>query len=174
MKKHYLIFAAAMALLIGSCSGSPGDKSGNKAGTILREKGNSEAGTGAEGSHGTIMLTKADFLAKVFDYEKNPSEWVYEGDKPCLIDFYADWCAPCRISSPILEELAREYKGKIHIYKINTEKEQELAMIFGIQGIPSFLFCPMEGRPTMSSGIAQTPEQTKQMFREQIDKILLQ
>ena len=124
--------------------------------------------------HGTIMLTKADFLAKVMNYEENPQEWKYLGDKPCLIDFYADWCAPCRTASPILEELAKEYAGKINIYKIDTQKEQELAIVFGIQGLPSFLFCPMEGKPTMSSGIAQTTEETKQMFRNQINDLLLQ
>ena len=96
-----------------------------------------------------------------------------QGDKPCLVDFYADWCAPCRISSPILEELAIEYGDKINIYKVDTQREQELAMVFGIQSIPSFLFCPMEGRPVMSSGIAQDRQQTKEMFRRQIEEILL-
>ena len=124
--------------------------------------------------HGTIMLTKADFLTKVMNYEENPQEWKYLGEKPCLIDFYADWCAPCRTSSPILEELAKEYKGKINVYKIDTQKEQELAQVFGIQSIPAFLYCPMEGKPTMAAGIAPTPEETKQMFRKQIDDLLLQ
>ena len=107
------------------------------------------------------------------NYEKNTQEWVFEGDKPALIDFYADWCAPCRITSPILEELAKEYDGKIDVYKINTENERELAAIFGIQSIPSFLWVPMEGKPTMSAGIARTPEETKTMFRNQIDQLLL-
>lgn len=124
--------------------------------------------------HGTIMLTKADFLTKVMNYEENPQEWKYLGEKPCLIDFYADWCAPCRTSSPILEELAKEYAGKINVYKIDTQKEQELASVFGIQSIPAFLYCPMEGKPTMAAGIAPTPEETKQMFRKQIDDLLLQ
>ena len=125
-------------------------------------------------AHGTVMLTKADFLAKVMNYEENPQEWKYLGEKPCLIDFYANWCAPCRTSSPILEELAKEYSGKINVYKIDTQKEQELAQVFGIQSIPAFLYCPMEGKPTMASGIARTPEETKQMFRDQIDNLLLQ
>jgi thioredoxin len=123
--------------------------------------------------HGTVKLTKADFLVKVMNYEKNQAEWVFEGDKPALVDFYADWCGPCRITSPILEELAVEYGDKIDIYKIDTDVEQELAAVFGIRGLPSFLFIPMEGKPTMSSGIAQTPEETKQMFRNQIDELLL-
>jgi thioredoxin len=121
----------------------------------------------------TVHLTKQEFLEKVMNYEKNQSEWVYEGDKPALIDFYADWCGPCRQAAPVLEELAKEYEGKIYIYKIDTEKERELASVFGIRSIPAFLFVPQEGRPTMSNGIAQTPEATKAMFKQMIDEILL-
>lgn len=120
-----------------------------------------------------VHLTKQDFLEKVMNYEKNQTEWVYEGDLPALIDFYADWCGPCRIAAPVLEDLAAEYKGKIHIYKVDTEEERELAAVFGIQSIPAFLFVPTEGRPTMSSGIARTPEETKEMFRKMINELLL-
>ena len=122
---------------------------------------------------GTIMLTKADFLEKVMDYESNPEEWVYKGDRPAMIDFYADWCGPCRTAAPILEELAKEYADEIYIYKIDTEVERELAAVFGISSLPSFLFVPQEGRPTMSNGIARTPEETKTMFAQMIDEILL-
>jgi thioredoxin len=118
-------------------------------------------------------ITKAGFIEKVMDYEKNPTQWVYKGDKPCLIDFYADWCGPCRITSPILEELAQEYKGKINVYKVNVDKEKELSQVFGISGIPSFLYCPMEGKPSMTSGISRDKDQTKQMFRNNIEKLLL-
>jgi len=117
-------------------------------------------------------LTKESFKQKVFDYEKN-SDWKFEGDKPCLVDFYADWCGPCKISAPILEELSKEYAGKINIYKVNIDQERELASLFNVQSIPTFLFCPMEGNPTISSGIANTPDATKQMFREQINQLLL-
>ncbi len=96
-------------------------------------------------------LTKETFLSKVFDYEKN-KEWKYEGEKPCIIDFYADWCAPCKIVAPVLEELAKDYNGKIDVYKVNTEEEQELAAVFGIRSIPSFLFIPSEGQPRMAMG----------------------
>ncbi len=96
-------------------------------------------------------LTKQTFFEKVFNWEKN-QEWKFEGDLPCIIDFYADWCQPCKIVAPILEELAEEYKGKINIYKVDTEAEVELAGAFGIRSIPSMLFCPKEGQPQMAVG----------------------
>ncbi len=96
-------------------------------------------------------LTKEVFKEKVFDFENN-KEWKFAGDKPCIIDFYADWCAPCRTLTPIMEELSEEYKGKVDIYKIDTEKEQELAAMFGIRSIPSILFVPSEGQPQMATG----------------------
>ncbi len=99
----------------------------------------------------TSVLTKQLFLEKVFNYEKN-KEWSFEGELPCIIDFYADWCGPCKTVAPILEELSEEFAGKINIYKINTEVEQELAGAFGIRSIPSMLFCPGEGQPQMSVG----------------------
>lgn len=118
-------------------------------------------------------LTKAGFLEKVMDYEKNPNEWVYKGQRPCLIDFYADWCGPCRITAPILEELAKEYYGKIDVYKVDVDVEKELAAVFGVRGIPAFLYCPMEGKPSMTSGIARSNVETKKMFKDNIEKMLL-
>lgn len=120
-----------------------------------------------------IHLKKKDFLEKVMNYEKNPTEWIYAGDKPCIIDFYADWCGPCKKAAPVLEELAKEYEGQIYVYKINTDQEKELAGAFGIRNIPAFLWVPMEGKPQMSSGIARTTEDTKKMFKDMIDKVLL-
>jgi thioredoxin len=117
---------------------------------------------------GTIHLTKEAFLKKVVNYETSPNEWKYLGDKPCLIDFYADWCGPCKAVAPILEELAKTYDGQIYIYKINTDEEQELAGAFGIRSIPSLLFVPMEGKPQMSMGALP-----KNQMVESIDKILL-
>lgn len=96
-------------------------------------------------------LNKQTFLEKVFDFEKK-SEWQFQGDKPCIIDFYADWCGPCKMVGPIMEELSKEYEGKVDIYKIDTDKEQELATAFGIRSIPSVLFCPMNDKPQMSVG----------------------
>lgn len=96
-------------------------------------------------------LTKNTFKNKIFNFEVN-KDWKFEGDKPCLIDFYADWCGPCKMVAPILEELATEYNGKLNIYKVDTEVEQELAGMFGIQSIPSLLFVPMTGQPQMAMG----------------------
>lgn len=96
-------------------------------------------------------LTKESFQKKVFDYEHN-EEWKFEGEKPAIIDFYADWCGPCKMISPILEEISREFEGKVDIYKIDTEEQQELAAIFGIRSIPSVLFCPVNDKPRMAVG----------------------
>lgn len=99
----------------------------------------------------TQHLNKATFLEKVFNFEKN-NEWKFEGDLPCIIDFWAPWCGPCRTVGPVLDELAREYAGKVNIYKINTDEEQELGAAFGITSIPSILFVPREGQPKMAVG----------------------
>jgi len=101
-------------------------------------------------------LTKETFKEKVFNFETN-KEWKYEGDKPCLIDFYADWCGPCKMVAPLLEELQKEYGDSIVIYKVNTEDQQELAGIFGVQSIPSLLFVPQEGQPQMAQGALPKP-----------------
>ena len=106
------------------------------------------------------FLTKETFKEKVFNWEQN-KEWKYEGSKPCLIDFYADWCGPCKMVAPILEELQKEYGDKIVIYKVDTEDQQELAGMFGIQSIPSLLFVPHEGQPQMAMGALPKPSLEK-------------
>jgi len=111
-------------------------------------------------------LTRDTFKQKVFDFEAN-KEWKYEGTKPAIIDFYADWCGPCRIVAPILEELKDEYGDKLEIYKIDTEAERELSAMFGIQSIPSLLFVPVEGQPQMAMGALP-----KETFRRAIDEVL--
>ena len=112
-------------------------------------------------------LTKKTFQDKVFNYEKN-KEWKFEGELPCIIDFYADWCQPCKMVAPILEELSKEYDGKINIYKVDTEDQQELAAAFGIRSIPSLLFCPMGEQPQMAQGALQ-----KEGFKQVIEDVLL-
>ncbi|HTO39205.1 MAG TPA: thioredoxin [Brumimicrobium sp.] len=116
----------------------------------------------------TIQLNKEMFLEKVANYEENPSEWNYLGDKPCIIDFYADWCGPCKMVAPILEELATEYKEDIYIYKVDTEVEQELAGVFGIRSIPTILFCPKGEVPQKAAGALP-----KDAFKQAIDEVLL-
>ena len=116
----------------------------------------------------TINLTKDEFLKRVANYELNPKEWNYLGDKPCIIDFYANWCAPCKMVAPILEELSNEYADQIVIYKVNTEEEQELSAVFGIRSIPSILFCPLEGQPQMAAGALP-----KTAFKQAIEEVLL-
>jgi thioredoxin 1 len=111
-------------------------------------------------------LTKQAFMEKVFDFEKN-KEWKFNGDKPCIIDFYADWCGPCKMVAPVLEELSKEYEGKVDIYKVNTEEEQELASVFGIRSIPSILFVPKDEKPQMAMGAMP-----KESFVDAIQKIL--
>ncbi|MDD3568805.1 MAG: thioredoxin [Bacteroidales bacterium] len=109
-------------------------------------------------------LTMETFKSKVFDFEKN-TEWKFEGDKPAVIDFYADWCGPCKMVAPILEELSKEYDGKIDIYKVDTEAQQELAGLFGIRSIPSILFIPMDEKPQMAAG-ALPKDTFKQAFAD--------
>ncbi len=99
----------------------------------------------------TIQLNKELFLREIFDYEKS-KEWKYKDNVPAIVDFYADWCGPCKMVAPVLEEISEEYKGKLKVYKIDTEVEQELAGIFGIRSIPSLLFIPVEGQPQMLAG----------------------
>ena len=105
----------------------------------------------------TELLTQETFFEKVFDYSNN-KDWKFEGKRPAIIDFYADWCGPCKMIAPILEELGKEYKGKVDIYKVDTEKEKELSAAFAIRSIPSMLFIPMDGQPQMSQGALPKPE----------------
>lgn len=152
--RNYLILAGCATIM--SCNGKP----------VTSEKKTNETKT--ETTMKTIHLNKEEFLKKVADFEGNPKEWKYLGDKPAIIDFYADWCGPCKTLAPIMEELAAEYGGKIYIYKINTEEQQELAGLFGIRSIPSLLFIPMDGKPQMSVGALP-----KSDLKKAIEDILL-
>jgi thioredoxin len=116
----------------------------------------------------TIHMNKEMFIQKVMDFETNKEEWKYIGDKPAIIDFYADWCKPCKMIAPIMDELAEEYKGQIYIYKVDTQVERELAAVFNIRSIPAVLFIPMEGQPQMSQGALP-----KETFKQSIDDFLL-
>lgn len=116
----------------------------------------------------TIHLTQQEFKDKIFDFEKD-QEWSFKGELPAIIDFYADWCGPCKAVAPILEELSNEYEGKVNIYKIDTDKEMELSSLFGIQSIPTLLFIPKQGNPMMQKGAIP-----KNMFQKVIEERLLQ
>ncbi len=115
-----------------------------------------------------VYLTTADFKDKVWDYESNPEEWIYKGELPCIIDFYTDWCKPCKIVAPIMDDLADHYNGKVIIYKVNTDKEKELATVFQVRSIPSILFSPMEGKPAMQPGAL-----SKEDYKSIIDDFVL-
>ena len=106
-------------------------------------------------------LTTAEFKQKVMDYEAHPQEWVFAGHRPMVIDFYATWCRPCKMMSPIIEQLAQQYAGKVDFYKVDIDQEPELASVFGIQSIPTFLFIPMKGTPTAQMGMMEKEDMEK-------------
>ena len=112
-----------------------------------------------------VQMTKALFVTNVFDFEKNPDTWTYKGTRPCVIDFYADWCRPCKQVAPLMEGFATTYMGEVDIYKVNVDQERELAEFFGIRSIPTVLFCPMDGKPQMSQG-ALAKENYEQIINE--------
>lgn len=114
-----------------------------------------------------IVMNKDMFLKDVFDYQTS-KEWKYKGDKPAIIDLYADWCGPCRMTAPIMKSLAKEYAGKIVIYKVNVDKEKELAALFNATSIPLFVFIPMKGEPQLFRGAAN-----KATYKKAIDEFLL-
>ncbi len=139
-----------------------------KENTAQKEKENTTPVNKYENQGKVVVLNKISFIDLVMDFEKNPNNWVFKGEKPCVVDFYADWCRPCKMVAPIMEELAKEYEGKINIYKVDVDSEKELAGLFSIQSIPAILFCPKEGNPVLQPG-AMSKEQYKQI----IDDMLL-
>lgn len=157
MNKTILFFLALMLITTTACG------RGNSNNNPVKEETMTTEGNGK-----VIHLTKADFLAKVYNFEKNPEEWKYEGDKPAIVDFYATWCGPCKALAPVLEELAKEYAGKVYIYKIDVDKEEELAGAFGIRSIPTLLWIPQSGKPTVTQGALPKPE-----LKKMIDDTLL-
>ena len=161
IKNLVIAIATFTAISAGCSSGTAKTENSNV------EMGKSVVAKSATSEKKTVQLTNNTFKEKVFNYEVN-KEWKYAGDKPCIIDFYADWCGPCKKVAPILEELAKEYDGEIIIYKVDTEKQKELAGAFGIRSIPSLLFIPVTGQPQMSQGALP-----KEQFEKIINEFLL-
>ena len=155
---------AAFSLSIAACGNQGRNNNSNPTETNSKIMENNMTTTTKK----TINLTRAEFLTKVANFEETPDKWVYLGDKPAIIDFYADWCGPCKMIAPILEELAAEYEGQIYIYKVDTEAEQQLAGEFGIRSIPSILFVPMGEDPQMAQGALP-----KDAFKQAIEEVLL-
>lgn len=153
-------------LLIGGIGITACTQTGTNDKTASLTTSDAQPATAATGK--VIQMDKAMFIEKVFNYEASPDKWVYLGDKPCIIDFYADWCGPCKKVAPIMSELAAQYKDDIVIYKIDTDKEKELAGVFQIRSIPSILYCPVEGQPTMTMGALPKAE-----FEKMVKEILL-
>ncbi len=161
MKYILLTISLTIIVLTGACT-SPNTKTN----PIVEDQTQSSQSLSEEGK--VIKLDRDGFLKHIFNYEVNPQQWVYEGDLPAIVDFYADWCAPCRLIAPIMDQLALEYKGRIRIYKVDTEKQKELAGVFNVRNIPSILFIPMKGQPQMSMGALP-----KETFKQVIEEFLL-
>jgi len=168
MKRIFLTLASAVLLF-----STYGNQKPEAIQTILNKDVITNTNNQNSSNKNYVLLTKAEFILKIWDFTKTPDDWKYLGTKPAIIDFYADWCGPCKIASPILEGIGVEYAGKILVYKINTDQERELAKVFNITGIPAFLYIPVNGKPTMMAGIGKSKEETKKMFIDNIEKYLL-
>jgi len=140
MKKLSVITFATAIMILSACSSIGGNKN---------------EGASTEAVEGTVTRINTEMFKKlVWDFQKSPAEFVFAGDQPVVIDFYADWCRPCKMVAPIMEELAKEYKGKVRIYKVNTDEEVELSRLFNIRSIPAILYVPKNGKPQMSVGLS--------------------
>lgn len=161
-----IIMALIVAIVVlGSCSNNKKSNSEDKTTTpTIKTKDT----TKADNELATKYLSTEDFKKKIMNYDEHPQEWVFEGNRPAIIDFYATWCGPCKMTAPIIERLARKYKGQIDFYKVDIDQERELAQIFGIRSIPTFLFIPMKGQPTAQMGAMQLAD-----FEEIIEYELL-
>ena len=140
MKKISVITFATAIMILSACNSIGGNKN---------------EGPATETVEGTVTRMNTEMFKKlVWDFQKNPAEFIFTGDQPIVIDFYADWCRPCKMVAPIMEELAKEYQGKVRIYKVNTDEEGELSRLFNIRSIPAILYVPKNGKPQMSVGLS--------------------
>lgn len=162
MIKELLLIAGMAFVGLSACSQSKGSPAAAKTGKV-------EKTVDADTAAGKVtFLTTAEFKKKVMDYDKNPDKWVFEGKKPAIIDFFVTWCGPCRQMSPIVEQIAKDNAGKIDVYKVDIDKEKQLARVFGIQSIPTILFVPVAGKPTVQVGALD-----KATFEQAVDELLL-
>jgi thioredoxin 1 len=151
------VFSISALLVVASCNQS-NEKQVNEE---LDNNTEEQIKTASSEQGKPEYLTVETFKQKVWDYDAHPEEWVYKGEVPSIIDFYADWCKPCRIVAPIMEELAAHYDGRVHVYKVDTEAQRELAAVFQIRSIPTILFAPLEGKPAMQPGALSKEEYMK-------------
>jgi len=162
----FTLIATAMCVFTSCGESSDQGKEAAKDFVVVEPEKKNESSVGD--TKKVKYLTSEDFKKKVYDYKQN-QEWKFEGDLPCIVDFYADWCRPCKIIEPIMEELAAEYEGRINIYKVNTDKEREVSAVMGIRSIPALLFCPMgNAQPRMAEGALP-----KETYVEYINTLLL-
>jgi len=168
MRDRVIYSLIATSLVLFSCNQQSNNQDKSHA-QINQEKSDAiEKTQVSDGDIKPVYLTTADFKQKIWDYDSNPQEFVYQGELPCVIDFYADWCRPCKMVAPIMDDLADYYKGKVIIYKVNTDKERELASVFQVTSIPAILFTPMDGKPAMQPGAM-----AKEDYIKIIDEFLL-
>ena len=151
-----IMSAFAIVLATTACAGNGGEN--KKSNEPTKEDNKMEV----------VSLNKAEFLKKVYDFEANPNDWKFEGKRPAIVDFYAKWCGPCKALHPVLEELSKEYSGKVDIYQIDVDQEKELAAAFGIRSIPTLLLIPMKEEPRITQGALP-----KDQLKKAIDEFLL-
>ncbi len=169
MKNLGLILFAILLVTFSGCNNLKGNQ--EETNINISEGKNNSVEQSSESTAEPEYLTYDTFLEKVWDFESNPQEWVYIGDEPCVIDFYADWCKPCKMVAPIMDDLAKEYDGKVKIYKVDTDKEKRLAGVFQIRSIPAVLFSPMEGRPMIQAGALPKDQYIKIIEEELLKNI---
>ncbi len=160
-KSGILLFVILLSMSLTSCNSEAAEKktTDEKAVAVKDDNQDQEA---------VIYLNEADFRKLVWNYQENPQEWVYSGELPAVIDFYAVWCGPCKRVAPIMEKLAKEYKGRVAIYKVDTDQSREVSSVFGIRSIPSVLFIPKNGKPAMQPGAMQ-----EEQYRSIIEEFVL-
>ena len=151
-----IMSAFAIVLATTACAGNGGEN--KKSNEPTKEDNKMEV----------VSLNKAEFLKKVYDFEANPNDWKFEGKRPAIVDFYTTWCGPCKALHPVLEELSKEYSGKVDIYQIDVDQEKELAAAFGIRSIPTLLLIPMKEEPRITQGALP-----KDQLKKAIDEFLL-